>query len=475
VGAPVDNNPSLEIIVDAMVRLPVEHTPKRVIEALRRVLRQHEADRASKNDLAQRERLALIQQRDGHYCLPQALLRTVSQACQRHGITPSLIDRRISAPCPRLRSHAELSGPQQRALRKLLIREQGVLVAESALDRMSVATELIARRQQRTLVLTGTNDNQLLRSRLRQRLGLAPDETSTLNTEDRSQSRVVVGSYDQIDLDQPDIAESFGLIVCDGLSEVSANTLMQAISHARARYLLGLAEDAARADGLHGPLYLALGGVIQQLSTPAPPHRLRLHCRQRSTAFDFPYEGRSDYQALLAQLSRDAARNQLIINDVCDQSKQEHACVLLSERRDHLEQLQALLSPEVGRVAATITSAVRPVDRSAIVDRFNKGALQLLLATGQIATESLSIHRATRLFIAFPFSYGRKLERIVQALMRPSANKTNVVVYDYDDVHVAPLHRAHQQRAKTLARLQRASEQQYLQWAQMELSFGGDE
>ena len=71
--------------------------------------------------------------------------------------------------------------------------------------------------------------------------------------------------------------------------------------------------------------------------------------------------------------------------------------------------------------------------------------------------------------VTFPFSHGQKLVRICEQLLAPAPGKREAIVFDYDDVNVAPLHRAHEKRVAVLEQLQKQTEQAYQSWAQLRL------
>lgn len=455
-------NQKLRLVVDTDVRLPVTAVPRGVVEALRRELRQHGAERLPAADGGVRGRGGLLRAERGLYLLPQALLPRVVEVCRRHGLVCELSDQRTVAPTAPLRSRLALTTSQEAALRSLLLRDSAVIVVPDATDRVALAAALIARRQQRATVVTTAAALPALRAQLERALGLV----------DAAGDELVVSSYEGADSTAvARLRHQSGLIVCDALQSVEPAALLRVLSQAGSRYLLGLASEHARADGLETPLYGAVGELVHELAPPSAPRGVVLHCRRRPSAFRFAYQGREHYQNLLAALALDPERNQLVVDDVASEVAAGRACVVLSERRDHLEQLRERLPPAVSALSETITSDVRPADRSAVVARFNRAELSVLLATGQIVSESLPVARADALFVAFPFSYERKLERIVGALMQPAPNKSEVVVYDYDDTEVPPLHRACEKRTRALGRLQRSAQREFLRWAQMELGF----
>lgn len=448
---------SVEIQVDTEVYVPSGATPRRVLDAIRRQLRQHDLPAGAAEEI--RRLLNLVRSTRSGSRLPQALLPRVTETCRRYGVAFCVVDRRAMVSCPALRSRLSLSPQDETALRPLLVRDSGVLVAAEDRARQTLAVELAARRQQRTLVATvDQTSTGSWRDIFSAGLGLAPPHVSALD-DSTADTWVVVAPYDRLaGLPPETLQQDYGMVICDGLCHVDAVTLMRTIRSAGARYLLGLAASPVRADGLHQTLFLALGGVVHRIASRQASTPLRLTLRPRTTDFDFPgYQGKKQYQALLAALATDRPRAEVVAADVVQEARAGHTCLVLSERRDHLELLASLLPPDL--VQQTLTSTVRLGERQRMISSFEDGGLPVLLATSQIAVESLSTPRLQRVFLTFPFSYARKLDSVVRSLMTPSADQQGAVLYDYDDAQVEPLHRAFAKRAEFLGRLRREAEQ----------------
>jgi hypothetical protein len=443
----------LKILVDTDVHVASSALPRRVVEALRRQLRQHEAA------VGADDALSLLVTREGTHRMPQALLGRLIEACRKQHVPFAVVDRRAMVACPPLRSRQRLEEPEREAVRRLLLRDSGVAIASEA-SAPRLAAELVARRQQRTLIVVEAGSSERWLDELGAALGLGAPLCVPLKSA-TAESRVVVGRYHAVLAlaSGSDLRAGFGLAVFDGVDRVDAVTLMNIVRAVGARYLLGLAAREARDDGLEGPLFLALGGQALRLSptvaaAPAAGDPPRLGCSFRQTRFEFPaYGGRDQYQALVAALAADAERARQIAADVAAAARVGHRCLVLSERRDHLEALAAALPAELA--CATLTSAVGPAERARLRARFEAGELAVLLATGQIASEEVPAAVASRLFLTFPFSYARKLEPLVRALAAPRAGKTAALLLDYDDARVSPLHRAFEKRRAFLERLAR--------------------
>ena len=449
---------ALRIRVDTDVQLDSDSAPRQMLSALRRRLRQCSPGGTLP---------MLLETRDGHHRLPQALLPWVTEACKRKDIPFELEDRRAVVSCRALRARGKLDGPHREALGQLMMRDSGVVVAPDPRGRVALAAELMASRQQRSLVVTHTA-RQLRRwqADLFEVLGLGEPHVASLADADAN-TRVVVATYAGLAAMPSELLRrDFGMVVFDALEEVEPGLLMRSIRNTSARYLLGLARRVGGADAMH----LTLGGVVCRLEEARGEAPLLPVYRDRVTEFARPYEGRQGYQSLLAALARDEPRCQLIVDDVVQEARAGHPCLVLSERRTHLEQLARLFPKDLD--VEVLTSAVGPARRGRVVQRLESGEVQVLLSTSQIAQETISTTRISRLFLTFPFTYVRKLEKPLQGLISPFAGQLDAVLFDYVDAEMVALARSHEKRQKLLTRFRREVERAAHRASQMKLPLG---
>ncbi len=451
----------LEIRVDTDVHLDTDHAPRRMLSALRRRLRQSSPGGTVP---------MLLETRDGRHRLPQGLLPWVTEACQRKDIPFEVVDRRSVVSCRALRSRRKLDEQQRKALRQLMVRDSGVVAAPKP-ARMALAVELMAARQQRTLVLTSTDRSARgWLDDLSEVLGLDAPHVAPLAAAGPD-TRVAVGTYAALGKMPLEVLRSdYGMVIFDALEAAEPGLLMRSIRNTGARYLLGLARASTKANAGYEHIHLTLGGVVCRLEHAAQETPLLPAYRTRLTEFCRPYEGRKGYQKLLAELATDEARCQLIAGDVAREAGGGHPCLVLSERRTHLEHLARQLPGDLK--VETLTSAVGPARRGRVIQRFESGEIQVLLCTSQIAQDSISTNRISRLFLTFPFTYVRKLSKPLQGLIQPFAGQQDAVLYDYHDALMEPLVRSHDKRHKLLTRFRRDVERTVRSKSQMTLPLG---
>ena len=453
----------LQIRVDTDVQLDSRQTPQQILSALKRRLRHSSSGGSGGEGLP-----ALLETREGVHRLPQGLLSWVTEACQRKDVSYQLDDRRAVVTCRAMRLQERSGERQKKALRQLMARDSGVLVGRGG--RVLVAAELMAARQQRSLVAVASEASaRSWLAQLQQLLGLEAPHVAPL-AQASAETRVVVCGHAALARQSPEALRcGFGMVLFDAVDEVEPQLLLRAIRGTGARYLLGLAREATRRDPHHDQILLSLGGVVCQLDPAAHSLPLLPVCRVRVTSFSRPYNGQQ-YQALVGELARDEPRSQLIVDDLVQEAGAGHACLVLSERRTQLELLASLLPGELA--VETLTSAVGPAQRRRIIQRFEAGELQVLLSTSQIAQDTITTHRVSRLFLTFPFTYVRKLEKPLQGLIQPGEGQRDAVLYDYHDVQMPPLVRSAEKRQKFIKRFRQEVEQKIHRKSQMTLPLG---
>lgn len=453
---------TVEIVVDAEVQLDARTTPRPLVDALRRRIRRHQGGTPPPHSGLP----AVLISEGGRYRLPQSLLPWLTETCQRKGFTFTVEDRRSLSPCPAYPPRLPLAGTEGRTLRRLLLRDAAVLVA-SEQHSSGLAAELLARRQQRTLLITG---RQAEAARWQQQLGqsLALADAVSPLTRANGSCRVAVACYRELLGERAAaLGGQFGMVIFDGLDRAASTPLVQVIRRTSARYLLGLAREPTRKDGLHPHIFLLLGDAVfrQGPARARPP--LPLSLKVRPTAAELAGVPHQHYHALLSALARDEGRAAQVCADVTAEARAGQRCLVLSERRDHLERLAAGLGEGVSSVL--LTSAVRPAERLHALERLERGEVQVVLTTRQIAMDIFRSAAVSRLFLSFPFAYAPKLRPLVQLLVQPHPGKTDAALFDYHDARVPPLDRSCAKRQGALRRLQRSLDRAGRDAAQLRL------
>ena len=237
-----------------------------------------------------------------------------------------------------------------------------------------------------------------------------------------------------------DLVADYGHLVVDECHHLSAVGFEAIARGAKAKYVLGLSATVTRKDGHHPIIFMQSGPIRyrvdarKQAANRPFDHRVIF----RRTEFRFAPHGVGGKPAiheLYAKLAQDAARNDLIFNDILLALEAGRSPVIITERKDHLDILADRLSKFAKNVivlrggmsarqsqAATESLATIPV-----------GEERILVATGRYLGEGFDDARLDTLFLTMPISWRGILAQYAGRLHRLHSAKRHVVIYDYVD------------------------------------------
>jgi len=160
-------------------------------------------------------------------------------------------------------------------------------------------------------------------------------------------------------------------------------------------------------------------------------------------------KGRIAIQDIYGALARDAARNDLIFDDVVAALEAGRSPLVITERKDHLELLAERLSKfcknvivlKGGMTSRGAKAATAALEACAEDDE------RLLLATGRYLGEGFDDARLDTLFLTLPISWRGTLSQYAGRLSRLYAGKKEVTIYDYVDAQEPMLARMTAKRA----------------------------
>jgi superfamily II DNA or RNA helicase len=395
-----------------------------------------------------------------HVGLPRGCREEALALLRSHGIAVELDDHRhAGTPLPAgVQFVGELRGVQTTAFEALAAHDFGVLAATTAFGKTVVAAALIARRQCNTLVLV--HRRELLDQwveRLRSFLSIEPALIGMIAGGRRKPTGVIDVALIQSLVRKGEVSDlvgSYGHLVVDECHHVSAVSFEHAARRAKSRYVTGLSATVARKDGHHPIIFMQCGPVRHRVDarTQAVQRGIEHRVRVRPTSFRLPGElaglERPSMAAVYAALAGDAARNELIFDDVLAALEAKRAPVVLTERRDHLEYLRVRFQRFARNLVVLhggMTAAARSAAKAALA--VPDGQERLIVATGRYLGEGFDDARLDTLFLAMPISWKGTLAQYVGRLHREHHGKNNVLVYDYTDSAVPVLARMAARRA----------------------------
>jgi superfamily II DNA or RNA helicase len=390
-----------------------------------------------------------------YIALPRGCTDHAAALLESLGMKLEIDDQREVGRAIELEFHGTLTTLQETAARALMRHDVGVLVAPPGIGKTVAGIFIMAERARSTLVLV---HRQPLLDQWITQLSLF------LNVEEKSIGRVGGGKRrltGQIDVamiqsllrdhEVDDLVAEYGQVIVDECHHVPARQFERVLSEVKARYVIGLTATPKRRDGHHPILEMQLGParyvVDSRSKSTARTFRHRLVVCE--TDFELPdANAGQSIQRLYRSLAGDERRNDLILNDVISALEEGRSPIVLTERRDHLDFLEARLrgfTPHliVLRGGASVKKRREALDELASVP---KSAERLVLATGRYIGEGFDDARLDTLFLTMPVSWRGTVVQYSGRLHRSHPGKSEVRIYDYVDGRVPVLARMFQKR-----------------------------
>jgi superfamily II DNA or RNA helicase len=394
-----------------------------------------------------------------HLGLPRGCLEELLQLFERLGIGTKVIDERSTGHPIEASFVGKLRPEQQKAAERLLQFDEGLLCAPTAFGKTVVASWLISERKVNTLVLV--HRGQLL-DQWRERLA------SFLNVPAESIGRIGGGKEQitgRIDVamiqslyrkgEVKDLVAGYGHVIVDECHHISAFSFEQVLKQVKARFVVGLTATPTRKDGHHPIIFMQCGPIRYHPSRQAQAgENLVQQVIPRHTEFRLPpiVEAMPEpgIQDIFAALEKDQDRLGLIVADVLKALESGCFPLVLTGRREQVDQLEARLKESIKNVVI-LRGGMGRKQRQAVRDEIAgipEGEPRVIVATGSCIGEGFDDAQLDTLFLAWPISWKGTLQQYVGRLHRVHANKKVVRVYDYVDSQVAMLSRMFAKRVR---------------------------
>jgi len=344
---------------------------------------------------------------------------------------PKIIDQRRTAAPVDFRFLGELRPYQEEAIAAITRHDFGVLEAGTGSGKTVIALAVIAKRRQPTLVLVHTKEllyqwAERAKTFLGQDAGLIGDGHFSL-------APITIAIVNSARNRLEELPAYFGQLCVDECHRVPASLFTEVVTAFDCRYLLGLSATAFRRDGLTKLIYMHLGDrafTVESHDLHESGAILKPEYIQRATEFRYVYRG--NYQALMKALTGNAARNQLIVEDILkERAATPDTILVVSDRVKHCEELAALLKKQ-GCPSAVLTGKLPADQRTALVDAIRQGEVKVLISTVQLIGEGFDCPDLATLFLTTPIKFTGRLLQVVGRVLRPAHGK-QAKVYDYVD------------------------------------------
>jgi superfamily II DNA or RNA helicase len=377
--------------------------------------------------------------------LPRGLHDAVQALLSFNGISSTLTDNRCAGSALPITFRGVLREDQQRAFDAMVNHPDGVLCAPPGFGKTVVCAALIAHRGVSTLVIVNSTViiDQWIK-RLVAFLDISREEIGRL-----------VGGKDtlhgRLDLacdaslagrdDLPELLGQYGQIIIDECHHSASDTDKACLEHAQPKYLFGATAEDERSDGKQPLVFMRCGPIRHraQKATNAPTN-LKLIVRYRKRVIELETDVKA--QELYRWLLEDEERNQDIVTDVLENYASGRACLVLTERVEHVKALAAKLEGKA-KLFVLLREGKGLQSKEAVIESLSQvpsNVAHVLISTYKMVGEAFDHPPLNTLFVAMPYSWKGRVRQNTGRLDRFSEFKVDTKVYDYvDEGHPTPI------------------------------------
>jgi len=392
---------------------------------------------------------------ENNILIPKGFLSKLLDHLKENSIGYTVEDRRTKLDRVNLKPTFELFNYQREALGYFDDTDSGVLVAPPGSGKTLMGLELIARKQQPALVLTHRKQiyGQWLDS-IESFLGIPKKDIGQyVSTKKSVQSPITVAMVQTLARvgNWEPLKSAFGTLIVDECHHMPARMFRDVVTKFNPYYLYGLTATPKRRNNDEELIYAYLGNIVyeiprdykEKLSKKKQSSTLEIVIKDTSLSLPF-LPKRTDYQSILKILTFDSGRNRLIAEDVASEARWNNRCLILTERKEHVDLLNFYLKKDFEVI--TLTGSMTPRKRKQQEKQIQEGNFQILIATGQLLGEGSDINNLDRLFLVFPFAFEGKLIQYIGRIQRGEEEIKKV--YDYRDSNIDILEKLFKKRQR---------------------------
>ena len=389
----------------------------------------------------------------GGLILPRGYGERLARICADLGEQIEYEDERRMLPEVDFSFSGELRPYQRTACEAMLRRRFGTLCAPTGAGKTVCGLSLIVSRRQPALVVVHTRDLAMQWvERVEQFLGIPAREVGMIGSgKSRVGERITVATVQSVYARAKELKKRIGHLVVDECHRAPSRTFTAAVTAFDSAYSLGLSATPYRRDGLTSLIFWHLGEMHARIDGEDLMDSgaiMRPEIRIRPTDFHTRRDPSEEYGLIIADLTEDRARNELIVDEVAGEVRAGSGTALvLSDRKGHCRELRALLAERHGVEGAVLTGDTPLPERKDMVVRIQDGRERVVFATGQLIGEGFDASNLTSLFLATPVKFSGRLIQYLGRVLRPSVGKLQPKVYDFVDSRVGVLDAAARARA----------------------------
>ena len=408
--------------------------------------------------------------------VPRGCMDRLTELLKSCGVPCTLEDRRQTGRSISVSFRGELRPEQVPAAEALLAHDMGVLSATTAFGKTVVGAYLIGQRRVNTLILV--HSSALLeqwKSALDRFLHIEeplPEQPKKRGRKRRLEHIGQIGAgkrtrsgiidiaimqslFEGEDKEVKSFVAEYGMVLCDECHHMAAFTFEKILRAAKARYVYGLSATPVRQDG-HQPIIFMHCGPVRYLvdaKSQAGKRPFDHYVIPRFTRTRLPAARK--IQDAYASITKNEARNGLIISDAAGLLREGRTPLILTERRAHAERLAGLLRGMAEHIFLLVGTGSQREKREILtaLREVPAGESLVVIATGKYVGEGFDEPRLDTILLSMPISWKGTLAQYAGRLHRSYAGKQEVRIYDYVDLHVPVLERMYHKRLRGYAEL----------------------
>ena len=373
--------------------------------------------------------------------VPRGFLNELKRILEFHNIAYSIKDKTRILPQIDLTFNGKLGDLQEEAKAAMMRTDIGILLLLMGSGKTVISLSMVAERGQPALVIVKTKELMYQwRDEAHEFLGMEKGEIGLFGDGHKKLgSKLTIGIINSVHKYVTEISEKVGFLIIDECQHAPAKRWRETIQTFDCKYLLGLTATDYRRDGLDQVIRWLLGDVVytlepkilQNMGYVMRPVLVRIKTK---ILFEYNENDPSGYPKMLRKIITDEHRNQLILEKILNEIRQNTGIALvISDRIKHCNSLYHELCKH-GIETRLLTGKVAAKRRKEIVNELRSGSVRVLVGTTSLLSEGFNLKQLSSIFITCPMRFAGKTEQSVGRILRTAEGKiSRPRVYDFVD------------------------------------------